>query len=186
MSAPRSSFLLSALTVASILTGAIAADAALSRDGASSVTFVAVGPAGMKIEGTTSDLSTKDDGTQLRVTVPLQNLTTGMSLRDRHMKDKYLEVPTYPSAELLVARSDLKFPADGASSSGEAPAKLNLHGVARDVKFKYSADNKGGTYGIKGGFSIDMNDYKIEVPSYLGVTVKPQVEVKAAFSAVDR
>ena len=186
MSARRSSLLLSALALASVLSGGAVADAALSKEGASSVTFHAIGPAGMSIDGTTSDLSTKDDGTQVRVVIPLANLATGMSLRDRHMKDKYLEVGTYPTAELVVARSDLHFPADGASASGDAPAKLSLHGVTRDVKVHYSADNKSGVYAVKGKFSIDMNDYKIEVPSYLGVSVKPQVDVVASFNASDR
>ena len=37
--------------------------------------------------GTTSDLTVKDDGKVVRITVPLANLTTKMSLRDKHMKE---------------------------------------------------------------------------------------------------
>jgi hypothetical protein len=41
-------------------------------------------------------------------------------------------------------------------------------------------------YNVKGSFSINMNDYRIEVPSYLNVTVKPNVDVSASFSASDK
>ena len=44
------------------------------------------------------------------ITVPLANLSTGIGLRDHHMKEKYLEVQKYPSATLTIARSALKFP----------------------------------------------------------------------------
>ncbi len=177
---------LSACALAAIASVSAIADAALTAQGGASASFVAIGPAGMKIEGKTADLTTKDDGTQLQVVVDLRNLDTGIGLRDKHMREKYLAVGTSPTTTLTVNRSDLQFPAAGASTSGDAPGKLTLHGVTKDVKFHYSTSNTGGVYNVKGNFTIDMTDYQIEVPSYLGVTVKPRVDVSASFSAVDR
>ena len=177
---------LSACALAAIASVSAIADAALTAQSGASVSFVAVGPAGMKIEGKTSDLTTKDDGKQLQVLVDLRNLDTGIGLRDKHMRDKYLGVGSTPTATLTVNRADLQFPAVGASATGDAPGKLNLHGVTKDVKLHYSTSNTAGVYNVKGNFTIDMTDYQIEVPSYLGVTVKPGVDVTANFSAVDR
>src|ERR1700730_891725 len=76
------------------------AHAALSAPTDGHVSFQASGPAGMTIEGTTAVLGLADQGDNIVITVPLANLTTGITLRDRHMKEKYLEVPKYPSATL--------------------------------------------------------------------------------------
>ncbi len=159
--------------------------AALVRSGSSTVSFTAAGPAGMSIVGTTSDLAIADNGTDVAVTVPLARLTTGISLRDDHMRQKYLEVPTYPVAVLHVARSSLTFPPQGAAS-GSATGTLTLHGVTRPLAFSYTAERGGdGSYSVRSSAALDMRDYGIAVPSYLGVTVKPNVTLDVRFVAKD-
>ncbi len=113
--------------------------------------------------------------------VPLGNLKTGISLRDRHMKEKYLQVDRYPDAELSVAHSGLRFPANGATLQAAAIGRLTLHGVARNVHFRYQARGSGATYQVEGLLHVNMHDFGIRVPSYLGVTVKPDVDVKVQF-----
>jgi polyisoprenoid-binding protein YceI len=155
--------------------------AALSAPSDSHVTFQASGPAGMKIEGTTSDLTVTDDGTTLTIDVPLANLSTGISLRDHHMREKYLEVPRFASATLQVARAALKLPPAGAAVEMDVPATLKLHGQSRPVTVHYDAKGDGAGFAAHGRFRVNMNDYGISVPVYLGVTVKPDVDVVAAF-----
>ena len=92
----RSKHLWVAALSLSLVASSTAGYAALSAATDSRVSFGASGPAGMKIEGTTADLSVADDGANVVTTVPLANLTTGIGLRDHHMKEKYLEVPKYP------------------------------------------------------------------------------------------
>jgi polyisoprenoid-binding protein YceI len=145
------------------------------------VGFVASGPAGMKIEGGTSDLDLSDQGETIVITVPLANLSTGIGLRDRHMKEKYLEVPKYPAATLSVARSALKLPAAGDKVEMDVPSTVNLHGQARAVTVHYEAKRDGASVVSRGTFRINMNDFGITVPVYLGVTVKPDVDVSANF-----
>jgi polyisoprenoid-binding protein YceI len=160
-----------------------AARAALSDASAGHVSFQASGPAGMKIEGTTGDLTLADKGDSVVITVPLANLSTGITLRDRHMKEKYLEVPKYPSATLSVSRPALKVPAAGEKVEIDVPATVNLHGQTRPVTVHYQAKRDGSTLVANGKFHINMTDFGITVPSYLGVTVKPDVDVSADFRA---
>src|SRR5580693_2415643 len=89
------------------------ARAALSSASDSHVTFEGKGPAGFKVTGTTTDLSVAEGDGNVVITVPLANLNTGIDLRDHHMREKYLEVPKYPSAVLTIARSALRVPAGG-------------------------------------------------------------------------
>ncbi len=165
-----------------ILTLSAAGHAALSGASDPQVAFQASGPAGMKITGTTADLSVAEDAAgNVVVSVPLSNLTTGIALRDRHMKEKYLEVPKYPAATLTIARAALSLPAPGQKIEGDARAMLVLHGQTRPVSIHYDTTAEGAGFSAHGKFRINMNEFGISVPSYLGVTVKPDVDVSASF-----
>ena len=162
-----------------------AADAQLTRSGSPDLSFVAKGTAGLTITGKTSELSVTDNSRSVVVKVPLDGLATGISLRDKHMKD-YLEASKYPAAELEVVRSSIKFPGPGQEASADADGTLKLHGVSRPVKVHYRAKRNGDTYAVNGSLHVNMNDYEIKVPSYLGITVKPDVDVSVRFDAVDK
>jgi polyisoprenoid-binding protein YceI len=173
-----------AATSVTILSLSAAGHATLSGASDPHVAFEASGPAGMKINGTTSDLSVSEDaGGNVVVSVPLSNLTTGIGLRDQHMREKYLEVPKYPAATLAIARAALKWPAAGQKIDGDAPGTLTLHGQTRPVSVHYDVKAEGAWFSTHGKFRINMNEFGISVPSYLGVTVKPDIEVNASFRA---
>lgn len=162
-----------------------AADAKLASTGTSAVTFAATGPAGMRIVGTTSDLTVSDDTQNVTITVPLANLKTGIDLRDRHMREKYLQAGTYPNAELVVAKSAIHMPPSGGDASGDASGTMKLHGKTKTVNVHYAARRDGSAMKVGGSVHIDMRDYGIDVPSYMGVTVKPEVDVEVKFGVAE-
>ena len=170
-----------------VLSAAGLADAKLAKTGDEpSVAFHAVGSVpGMKIDGSTNELNVTDDGTNVKIIVPLAKLDTKISLRNDHMRNKYLEVGTYPNAELTVARGSLKFPAVGASSQGDATGTMKIHGKEKQVTFHYAAGNSGGKITVKGSVHLNINDYGIVIPSYAGVTMKPDLDVEVSFVATD-
>ena len=170
-----------------VLSAAGLADAKLAKTGDEpSVAFHAVGSVpGMKIDGSTNELNVTDDGTNVKIIVPLAKLDTKISLRNDHMRNKYLEVGTYPNAELTVARGSLKFPAVGASSQGDATGTMKIHGKEKQVTFHYAAGNAGGKITVKGSVHLNINDYGIVIPSYAGVTMKPDLDVEVSFVATD-
>lgn len=158
------------------------ADARLASSGDSSVQFVASGPAGMRIVGKTSGVQVGDDAQNVTVTVPLGDLKTGIDLRDHHMRDKYLEVGKYPNAELVVAKNAIHWP-NGSATTGDATGTMKLHGRTKSVTFHYLARPDGNVIKVGGTVHVNMRDYGIDVPSYLGVTVKPDVDVEVHFGA---
>lgn len=162
-----------------------AADARLATTGQTRVSFTASGPGGLSIVGTSNDLTVGEDGGAVRVTVPLDKLTTGIALRDRHMKEKYLEVATYPNATLVIPRSGLNVPAAGSTADATANGILTLHGKSRPVSVRYVAKHDANAIHVTGSVHVDMNDYGITTPSYLGVSVKPDVDVSIGFDASD-
>jgi polyisoprenoid-binding protein YceI len=97
------------------------------------------------------------------------------------MREKYLEVPKFASATLVVAKASLKLPAGGDRAESDASGMLTLHGQTRPVSVHYDAKGDGAGYVAHGKFHVNMNDFGIAVPTYLGVTVKPDVDVTASF-----
>ena len=141
------------------------------------------GPGGFGVDGKTDQLHVADDGTTLKITVPLATLHTGIGLRDKHMREKYLQVDKYPDAVLEVAWSSVKLPGDGQTGEGTAPGKMTLHGKSKDVQAKYRIVRTGNRYQVTGNVPLNLKDYDIDVPSYLGVTVQPDIETSVSFTA---
>ena len=67
----------------------------------------------------------------MKVSVPLASMKTGISIRDKHMHEKYLQTPNFPSADLQVPRASLKIPAAGGNVAQDAAGTLTLHGKSK-------------------------------------------------------
>ncbi|HMJ16229.1 MAG TPA: YceI family protein [Polyangiaceae bacterium] len=173
------------LTVAALLSVPFAADAKLTRVGAPSIQFLAVGPAGMKINGTSSELSADESEGKLTVTVPLTNLKTGIGLRDNHLRG-YLNTKQHPNAKLVVERSKLKLPEDGKTTDGSATGDFTLNGQTKPLKFRYRAKRTGSDFHVQGMADVNIEHYGIEQPCYLGVCVEPTIKLKVAFKLRDK
>src|ERR1700679_1724315 len=99
--------LLAASALLALATFSLVADAKLSKTGNAEGGFRAKGPAGLSIDGKTSEVDVADDGATVTVTITLKKLDTGMELRNSHTRED-LEVDKYPTATIKVARSALK------------------------------------------------------------------------------
>ena len=164
-----------------VLAAALLATAASAGD--AKCVFKAVGAGGLSFQGKTAEVSAKTEGANVVVTVVLKQLETGISLRDKHMKEKYLQVDKFPVALLTVTRSTLKEPS-AADTQGEGSGTFTLHGVSKVLPFKYTASKGKDGISVSGTLRLNMNEFGVEVPSYLGVTVKPDIDVEAQFTFV--
>jgi polyisoprenoid-binding protein YceI len=164
-----------------LLSAPFTADAALSKHGTAAVSFDARATGGLAIRGTTSDLRVAEQGRHVVVTVPLASLTTGIALRDKHMREKYLEVAKYPEAQLKVPRDALVFPSASSPSSRTLDGHLTIHGRTRPTSFRYEASRHGDVFRVAGTVRVDMTDHGIEQPSFMGVKVAKDVSVNVRF-----
>ena len=167
--------------VALVLALSSAAGAAVTQTGPAAASFTGKGPAGFKLEGKSDQVLVKQDGTRVAVSVPLATLDTGIEVRNRHMREKYLETDKYPNATLLVERSSIKLPAEGATVQGSGRGEMTLHGKTKPVTFQYVIRRENGVYVAEGRVPLNMKEFDINIPSYLGVTVKPDVETAVTF-----
>jgi polyisoprenoid-binding protein YceI len=144
---------------------------------AGEVSILAHGPGGVRIEGKSTEVSIAEEAAVLMFRVPLAPIDTGIGLRNRHLREA-LEVEKFPEATLSVRRGDLQFPAEGSAVERQVTAELRLHGQSRTVPVHYRAERApGGAIRIEGSLQLDMRDFDIAPPSYLGVGMSPDVEV---------
>lgn len=162
------------------LSVAFAAHAKWVDAGDVDVGFLAKGPAGMKIKGSAPKLDAEERDGKLEITVPVDNLDTGLALRNKHLRG-YLEVDKHPTATLVVARSKLTVPANDQTTDSSATGQLTLHGVTKPLKFSYRAKRTGSDFHVQALATVDIREHDVEVPCYLGVCVDPRVKLKVKF-----
>lgn len=169
-----------AFSTLALVSVAITAQAALNGIGESQTTFIAKATGGVTIEGKGTGVQVSEAGGTVTVTAPVNDLKTGMSLRDDHLK-KYIHADKHPKASLAVARSALQFPEDGKTVTASAAGKFTLNGTTKDVKFDYQVTRTGSDYHVKGKTEIDILQFNIEEPCFTGICVKKDVKVQVQF-----
>ena len=119
------------------------------------------------------------------VRLPVKTLTTGMSLRDEHMR------------KLVFAKSsgdvpDLRFDAQGVLCSGVAPGRqatcqiagtLAIRDVARNLSVAAKIHQEGESFRIDGDGTVNLHDYGIEQPSQLGVKTANEIQIHLELTA---
>lgn len=172
------------IVAAAVATVAVSAAAALRVADKSSVSFDAVGPAGMKIHGKSGGtVQLEEKGENLSFTSPTNAFATGMGLRDTHLKE-YLNVQKHPTATLVIPKSQVKVPSAGPVEA-TANGSLTLNGVSKPVKVAYKITPAGKTYDVEANFTVNLPDFEIKQPCYLGVCVQNTVKVTVALVARD-
>jgi len=161
---------------AATLLSASFAFAAWTQDGAGSATFDAKGPAGFKIHGTSEKVAVADDGTTFTVKVKIEDVDTGMSLRNNHMAED-MKAKDNPFITLSVPTASLK----ESGSNLEATGTWEINGQKKPAKFTYTPKCNGGTCEIEGSSNVNLSDFGVKIRSYMSITVKPEIVVGAKF-----
>jgi polyisoprenoid-binding protein YceI len=116
----------------------------------------------------------------------LNSLDTGISLRNKHMKDKYLKTGEHPKAVLRLDPVESLGTWSAASEIRNAAftGTLSLSGSSRPVSGTVSITPVAGKSSIEASFGLRLTDFGIELPSFAGVTVADQVQIQVKLSEV--
>lgn len=137
----------------------------------------AKGPAGMSIEGVSNTLKIEEDDSTIRFRTFLNTIDTKNSKRNDHMQDR-LEAKKHGAIVLSVAKSAID-PKKGAT----VPAKLNFHGVEKDISVKYDVSGKH----IHASFGFDVTKHGVKEedlcfePKTKSICAKTHVDVEVDF-----
>ena len=140
------------------------------------IQFRAIGPAGISIDGVGRNVHVSETNGIVIVTIPLDDLQTGIWFRDRAMKVDYLETAKFPVATFGVKKSSLRLP-EPDPVNAVASGQLTLHGITRTVRFGYHAKGAERAATVEGSMQIDLIEFEIDIPRHLGVSVRPIIEV---------
>jgi len=146
------------------------------------INFLAIGkPAMIKIKGVAHAPVTtaKINNNQMFVEsiLVLNDLDTGIGLRDEHMKNEFLQIKKFPNAILKI--SNIVLPKGFESHATEIKnqsfeGKLTLHGKEKKVEGTFSLNK---SLELVAKFNFKLTDFGIEIPNYLGVIVADTVAV---------
>ncbi len=165
------------------------------------------------IVGTTSQITGKtivdpDDITKnLKASfeIDLASIKTGITMRDEHLREQYLETEKFPKATLTISNivkvegDDRKTPQkleSGKSAYVNAEGILALHGVEKNLQLKrvkvtYLKGSKeleagymfGDLLKIDGSFSLKLSDFQIKVPQFLLMKLSEEIEIEISMLA---
>jgi polyisoprenoid-binding protein YceI len=115
--------------------------------------------------------------------VDLRTIDTGISLRNQHLREVYLEVDKAPGYDKAVlSEIALKELSPGTPGKGSFTGSLALHGVKKPVTGPVEVRKAGADLRVKASFPLNISDYNIPEPRYLGVGVRNTVQVEVAFT----
>jgi polyisoprenoid-binding protein YceI len=175
-----------ALTTGSLASSSASAQSAAWRITSGELAVLCPLTVGGSFEAKTSSVSGQlavDPAEPSRLTgeiaVDLKTLDSGISLRNTHMRENYLEVGKGEGFERAVL-SEIVVKGDAATATGATPftATLLVHGTRKPVSGQARIARTGTDVRVDASFPVHLPDFGIPEPRYLGVGVKDQVQVK--------
>ncbi|MBC7384706.1 MAG: YceI family protein [Cryobacterium sp.] len=144
------------------------------------VRFLALGkPSAIRIQGTAKTLESekpawKDGKFSGTYHVLLNELETGISMRDRHMKEKYLEVEKFPKADLMLSDCPVKL------GESKCEGQVTLHGVTQKVPLNvaWSRGSSSDEWLAHSRFILKLSEFGIKIPTFANITVAEDVTVE--------
>lgn len=121
-----------------------------------------------------------------QVRVRLDSLDTGMGLRNRHLRETYLEVDRGEEfREAVLIEVELADPLPSGAGDHETgfAGLLSLHGMERPVKGEARIMRRDGRVRVEAEFPLSLAEFAIPPPRYLGVGVRDEIRITVSFDA---
>jgi polyisoprenoid-binding protein YceI len=137
------------------------------------------------LTGMLTSSATRPSALDGSLAVDLRTIDTGIALRNDHLREKYLEVDKGAGYDQAVL-SDVVLQglnADAPAGKGSFTGSLMLHGVKKAVTGPVEIRQAGTGSRVRASFPVNLPDYNIDKPRYLGVGVKDTVQVSVTFTA---
>ena len=118
---------------------------------------------------------------QLYLEVDLGSLDTGIGLRNRQMRDHYLEVEKFPYAFLEATIERVEVDDDGVFHV-TAHGVLNIHGVEREMDVPCDVSERGQGYRVRCTFNTRLSDFDIKIPKLMFLKLANEVRLELDFT----
>ncbi len=113
--------------------------------------------------------------------VDLNTLDTGIGLRNRHMRENYLETDKYPMASYegklvkadTISENEIRFTAEGT---------IKIHGKQKPLNLLGTIIRSQDNINVKTKFQVSLPDYDIEVPQLMFLKINEVMELVVDFN----
>lgn len=185
------------MTVVSIVTALLIAQPSviesreyhIDRDAGNRVVFYSEAPI-EDFEGTTDEIDgyllvsgisgTPKAGNEFYFEVNLEALDTGIGLRNRHMRDNYLETDRHPYVSFggTLAKTEMSSDSTLAVTSF---GTFDLHGVKREREIEVQVVSLSDGYRVTGEFYVKLEDHDIDIPKLMFLKINQNIRVSIEF-----
>lgn len=109
--------------------------------------------------------------------VDLNKLDSGIELRDKHLKEKYLHTSKYPDAALLINKQKVNF-----GERNKLKAVLSFHGRKKEITLDAELEKNGKIVTLNSDFKFLLTDFGVKLPSFQGITAADKVKLNVVAS----
>lgn len=121
---------------------------------------------------------------QMEAVLPVKTITTGMGLRDEHMR-KYVfttDDGQAPDLKFVAGKADCA-PASGGEATCRVSGQLAIRGTQRPFAIALKVNKAGDAYRAAGDGTVKLSTYGIDQPSQFGVKTTDDVKLHLEFTA---
>lgn len=117
---------------------------------------------------------------QSQFKLKLDKLETGIPLRNKHLRENYLHVEKFPDAIVTIKSIDNLGTQKSGKASDSSPfvPEMTIHGVTKPIngaKYKISGNK------VTAEFRLELEDFGIEKPMFMGIKVVDAVQITVEF-----
>ena len=134
--------------------------------------FIVLGDGGL-VSGATA-------GSEFYLEVDLGSLDTGIGLRNRHMRDNYLETDRFPYATFSGSFAEVG-EGDGGWMRVTGGGDLGIHGVSKSVEIVCEVAPSGGGFRARCAFEVLLSDFDIEIPKVMFMKLANEIRLELDF-----
>ena len=121
----------------------------------------------------------------VEATVPIMSLSTGLGLRDEHMRSYIFKTSDGTVPDVRLAAPGVECSPLGGRAQADCPVsgELAIRGTSRPFSMMLVVRPQKDTYRVAGDAVVKLSDYGISPPSQLGVTTRDEVKLHLEFTA---
>jgi polyisoprenoid-binding protein YceI len=152
------------------------------------IDFYSIGkPSMLKIHGETDQmtgsLELTNETLEGSFEVSMKSFSTGMSLRDDHLKKKVFEVDRFEKAKVTLDPLAFKSQLLGSQEALPFTGKLAFHGLEKPIRGTATIKNSASLIEVSAEFSVKLTDFAIAPPEFMGMSIQDEVKISATGDA---
>jgi polyisoprenoid-binding protein YceI len=122
------------------------------------------------------------DSSALYFEVDLNTIDTGIGLRNRHMRENYLETDQYPLASFEGRIIDQQKVSDNGYEV-TVEGKMSIHGVEKNISIAGKVTQTSATtYQLHTAYSVLLTDYNIDIPKLMFLKLDNEIKLDIRFT----